>query len=341
MTRRAFLHQQRKAFQALARPSLRLHDDPLYDEKGLPTDKRQIYLDGGRDDGSRDVLRCREYEELIEQTVLGVGLPIPAESTAFDVGARELFTLAREVNNLHVQYSTQAKKEVETRQIDDLGPLACLWCARLVTRVMGDRSISTDARGPTNAFPPEPVFRQIANGWEMAFEGQRSVVDHLKGFALIRTLLENPKCPFDAMTLMRSEAPGEIEQADLTLTKGFDGVEVLDHQAKQEYLRQVRQLQEKADEARLRGDQEQAEACEEEAKLIAEWVRRGVDRYGRPRKTGSDPQRARKAASGQFSRALRRIATHLPALATHLRKAVRRGREFVYRAPDDIRWVTR
>jgi hypothetical protein len=140
----------------------------------------------------------------------------------------------------------------------------------------------------------------------------------------------------------RVELPPEnAEQVEVTATDGFDGVEAFDPRARQEYLRDVQRLRDEERELRHRGNESAADRCRNDAEEIVDHLRRESDRHGRPRTTGSDLERARKAAYARFARALDQVADALPDLAAHLREAVRTGRAYVYQVPDDTRWVTR
>jgi hypothetical protein len=438
------LRRQQKALEALRGPALlRLCDEPVLDDRELPTEQRYIHVDGGQDEVHRQDVR-----DWIEHTVLDAGMVVPDESTEFELGASELFALARDLQPkqpaiLRVLHNLSSRpteigdnritKAFESYEITDLIRVAGLWCSHLLKeakrqrrrqrldplltteqtqttiqltngvpahpdrlspleteeqrrdsshdgQVMSSSDVFTPLDAP-EAHEPVPrdepvlqpvdslsasaepaaipdVFRQTADGWEMVFAGRRRwVFGNVKGFDLIRTLLDNPNCPIDAMTLMRSESveavakvdpktghvsppPVKAAQVEVTPTDGFPGVEAFDSRATQEYVREVQRLQDEARELRLRGNESAADRCRDEAEEIVDHLRRERGRTGRPRTVGSDLERARKAAYERFARALDRVADAHPDLAAHLREAVRTGRTYVYEVPDDTRWVT-
>jgi len=171
----------------------------------------------------------------------------------------------------------------------------------------------------------------------------------MKGFELIRTLLENPYQELPAMTLMRIVPPPvEISRAEITatgstVTGGFAGVESYDLKTKQELTDRRQRLKEDQEEARLRGDETSADKCQEEIEKIEDYLVLNSTHQGQARTIGADSEPARQAAWKQFTRALNMIEKPLPALAEHLRRHVKTGRGFVYRpaSTDTIRWVTR
>jgi hypothetical protein len=178
------------------------------------------------------------------------------------------------------------------------------------------------------------IFRQTSTGWEIAFAGSRRTgLTDLKGFTLIRTLLDNPGRQISSVALVS----GELGAYAI----GFKGLDAIDAGAKRAYKHQLQQLSHDQDEALRRQDFARAAALEAEEDALQEQLKRDLGLGGRPRTVGSDLERARKTASARFNRALQRIRKLVPALAEHLKAAVHCGHDFMYSADQYTRWVTR
>jgi hypothetical protein len=188
-----FLTQQLKELKELGGPPIRLHEHLLNDKQGRPTSKRKVVLNGGLLDGGQDDLRCGDCQEMIAQTVLEMGVPVPAGSTAFEVGAYELFKVARDRHRLRVTHETyfhrKAKKEFDTQRIDDLLPIMRAWFKRLETQVRGDRpeSPAAPAAHLSRRKTPPPDQRGLnelnlarADGWVNTPEAARQAVNEIK-----------------------------------------------------------------------------------------------------------------------------------------------------------------
>jgi len=141
----------------------------------------------------------------------------------------------------------------------------------------------------------------------------------------LAVLLAHPGQPVPA-----SELVGVITQSR--------GEPALDRQALTAYRARLRDLDDDIDEADgNNGTERAARARAERDTLVAE-LTRSVGRGGRPRRLGDDTDKARKTVTIRIQRALRLLDSHHPALASHLRQAVRTGTTCSYQPSQPFTW---
>jgi hypothetical protein len=120
--------------------------------------------------------------------------------------------------------------------------------------------------------------------------------------------------------------------ADQPVDSGDSG-EALDEQARRDYRRRLESLREQLEEAQERHDSAGAEAAREEIELLSTELSRAFGIGGRPRRTGSNVERARVNVQRRLKHAVERIAQECPAAGKHLEWALRTGSFCAYR-PD-------
>lgn len=121
----------------------------------------------------------------------------------------------------------------------------------------------------------------------------------------------------------------------------FTGVPTLDAQAKREIKAQLIALREQRQSAQERGDHVEEADIDVAVSAIEDQLRRDSGLGGRPRRMGSDAEKARHTASRRYRTALDYLREQLPALAEHLKRCIRPGAKFVYQPPPDIiTWLT-
>ncbi len=185
------------------------------------------------------------------------------------------------------------------------------------------------------------VFRRMPNGggWEIQYGGQRRAgLHHLFGFELIRTLLENPQISISAVKLIG----GDAVSVDGAETRHLSaGSPVIDDQARREYKMALHDIELKVKIADNTGNPSEASRLREEAHTIKQELRRSTGLSGRTRLVGSDLERARKTARGQYTRALRTLQKALLDLYGHLEKSITSGHFYMYDPDPDVLWQTR
>jgi hypothetical protein len=182
-------------------------------------------------------------------------------------------------------------------------------------------------------------FRRDGEVWTLVFDGRTTRLPHMLGLAYLARLL--------------SEAGREVHAADLAaaghegrrgpgvLAPPGDAGELLDARARSEYAARLRDAREELEEAQRRNDRGRAERLGEEIERLAAELSRGFGLGGRPRRAGSTSERARLSVTRAIRYAIEKIGEHDPALAEHLRRAVRTG-TFCGYAPssrDPVSWA--
>ena len=101
---------------------------------------------------------------------------------------------------------------------------------------------------------------------------------------------------------------------------------------------QAPDLDDDIDEADANNDPERAARARAERDALIAELTRSVGRGGRPRRLGDDTEKARKTVTIRIQRALRLLDSHHPALASHLREAVRTGTTCSYLPAQPLTW---
>jgi hypothetical protein len=168
-------------------------------------------------------------------------------------------------------------------------------------------------------------FRRDGAVWSVAYDGVQAYVPHARGLTDIAVLLARPGQPVPA-----SDLAGAITRSR--------GEPALDRQALANYRARLRELDDDLAEADHNNDPEPlARARAERDALVAE-LTRSLGRGGKPRRLGDDTEKARKTVTNRIRRALRMVDSQHPALASHLREAVRTGTSCCYRPAQPVTW---
>ena len=148
---------------------------------------------------------------------------------------------------------------------------------------------------------------------------------HAKGLHDIAVLLAHPGQPISA-----SDLAGTITRSR--------GEPALDRQALAAYRTRLRDLDDDIAEADSNNDPERAARARAERDALVAELTRSVGRGGRPRRLGDETEKARKTVTIRIQRALRLLDSHHPALASHLREAVRTGTTCSYQPAQLLTW---
>ena len=170
--------------------------------------------------------------------------------------------------------------------------------------------------------------------WSLDFEGRTTRVRDMLGLAHIARLLREPEREVHVLDLA-----GGSDQARGERPAGDAGV-LLDAQARAEYTARLRDAREELDEAERLNDRGRVERMREEIEFLTAELSRGFGLGGRSRRAGMASERARVAVTRAIKYAIDRIGEHDPALAEHLRLAVRTGTFCTYVPPtrDRVTW---
>ncbi|MGQ0519695.1 MAG: ATP-binding protein [Actinomycetota bacterium] len=170
-------------------------------------------------------------------------------------------------------------------------------------------------------------MRRRGAAWDLAFDGGRASVPHVKGLADLAVLLGHPDRDVHVLELYGAVAVASSSS------------EVVDRRALDEYRRRLADLDEELDDAAAAHDigrRERAEA--ERDALVAELGRVTTRRSGSRLFANYPAERARKAVAARIRDAIRRIEADLPALAAHLDAGVVTGLHCRYRSDGGRGW---
>lgn len=185
--------------------------------------------------------------------------------------------------------------------------------------------------------PPETAgaaahFHPSGEGLWLIGPGEGRHLPARRGFEYLHRLLSRPGADVPAVDLV-SDGTGTVLQPDA-------GPQ-LDAQAAAAYRRRLRDLDDEIAEAEDWSDLHRLEALGSEREALLGELRAAAGLAGRGRATGATSERARVAATKAISTAISKIATVEPAVAAHLRDAVRTGTECSYRpvAGSEVMWA--
>jgi hypothetical protein len=113
---------------------------------------------------------------------------------------------------------------------------------------------------------------------------------------------------------------------------------VLDSRARREYRDRIEELNGDIDEAAAANDLERVAHAQLELDFLLSELAAATGLGGRPRRSTSDAERARKAVAGRIADTLRRLDALHPSLAKHLRNSIRTGTFCSYRPERPTPW---
>jgi hypothetical protein len=179
--------------------------------------------------------------------------------------------------------------------------------------------------------PQQGRFHRDGRVWQLGWQGRASVVPDAKGMRDLAILLSRPGQPVAALDLVAATAGPDATAA------GADLGPVLDATARQAYRKRLADLDAAIDSATDAG---QLDRLHTERDAIARELAAALGLGGRPRQAGDPVDRARKAVTMRIRAALHAIESADPALARHLRNAVKTGRSCTYQPDGEVTWQT-
>jgi hypothetical protein len=188
-------------------------------------------------------------------------------------------------------------------------------------------------RGVSAGSAGEAQLRREPGGWVVAWAGAQTFLPDLKGLRDLAILVSRPGVPVAAVRLLAAGTGVEIVAA------GSD--EVLDERARAAYRDRLRELEDELADATGAADLGRVGRLREEREFLLRELSAALGLGGRARRLGDDADRARKAVTMRLRDVLARLETPLPALARHLRGALRTGRECCYDPEQPVRWRVR
>lgn len=177
------------------------------------------------------------------------------------------------------------------------------------------------------------VFQRRGEFWQLSFDGDTKYLKDSVGLGYIARLLMEPHREVPAVTLLAARAG-----IDPLVTSGSSG-ELLDDQARDEYGRRYRELQEELHEANENNDLGQIEKFEGEMEQLTNELASATGLGGRSRER-TDIEKVRKSVSMAVSRDIERIGKQHETLGRHLLASIQSGLTFQYAPECDPSWLT-
>jgi len=183
-----------------------------------------------------------------------------------------------------------------------------------------------------SSLPPheESLFLRQNDYWTIRYHGHAALLKSTRGLHYLAVLLRNPGREFHVRELLArpmdvSTLAAAVAAAGRVTGGLYDGVPVLDAQAKAEYKCRVNDLRQELNQAKRFNDLQRKTAVRNELHAIADHLASAVGLGGRDRKTSSDAERARSAASKCIKQAIQKIGEAIPSLGYHLAARVKTG----------------
>jgi hypothetical protein len=168
-------------------------------------------------------------------------------------------------------------------------------------------------------------FQRDGAVWHITYRGTTIRVPDAKGLRDIAALLARPGEPVRAAQLAGLVAPAGADP-------------VLDDRARAAYKARLAELDQDIDDAAASNDPERAARATAERDALISGLTRALGLGGRSRRLGDDTERARKAVTARIGHAINRLQQQHPALAAHLRAAIRTGTTCTYQPAQPTAW---
>jgi len=200
---------------------------------------------------------------------------------------------------------------------------------------------SENSRGP---LPPgglpsrTGVFVNNGDYWTIGLGKVTFPVNDVKGLNYIHRLLQHPGKEFHALDILNSvNGAASVDTATvghedslpigITIRGGLtgDSGEMIDAQAKRDYQRRLRELNELLEDQRERGNHEEADRIESEVEFLTREIERAFGLGGRVRRAGSNAERARLNVTRAIGTAIEKVFEQQTELGEVLRRSIKTG----------------
>ena len=186
-----------------------------------------------------------------------------------------------------------------------------------------------------SAFPPvhshgESSFIRHEDYWAIRYQGHSAFLKSTRGLQFLAFLLHTPGREFHVSELLSSMAVHPAMTSGLIgdgrrYTGLYEGLPILDAQAKAECKRRLNELRQELDEAERFNDPARAAKANNEMTLFAQHLAAAIGLGGRGRKKSSEAERARCAVTKRIKEAIQKISESIPALGHHLNARIKTG----------------
>ncbi|MCA1832922.1 MAG: AAA family ATPase [Actinobacteria bacterium] len=197
-----------------------------------------------------------------------------------------------------------------------------------------------------NVRSAEPnTFVRDGEFWTLGYAGETVRLKDSKGLRDIALLLGSPHKEIHAGDLVASSdgafgaVRAGVDHGELEARRPGGTGPVLDEQARAAYRARIGDLQEEIDEAEAFNDAGRSARAREELDALTHELSLAYGLGGRARATGDPGERARKAVTERIRDTLKRVDSAHPALARHLRSAIRTGTFCSYAPESPVLWI--
>ena len=183
----------------------------------------------------------------------------------------------------------------------------------------------------------ESTFAREGDGWALTFAGKTVRVRDVKGLGDIASLLAVPGRDVHVSELVAASEGSDPDAVAVVLNRPAE--DRIDAQARDAYRKRIAELEEELDDATRAADLVRAERAKDDLDALTQELTSSYGLGGRPRRVGTDVERARKAVGWRIREAIRRIGVLHPELADHLRASLQLGTFCAYRPASATTWA--
>ncbi len=170
------------------------------------------------------------------------------------------------------------------------------------------------------------TFSFSGDVWELSFNNISIKLKDAKGLHDIRKLIAQPNETFHCLDLMEAV----VNETNTTAA--------IDHKAKSDYKKRIRELQIELEEAEALHQMERIDTLREEYDRILDHLSQSLGLSGKSRTIGSTLEKARSAVTWRIRSVIKKIETLHPDLGKHLSKSIKTGTYCSYSPELTIDW---
>jgi hypothetical protein len=190
-------------------------------------------------------------------------------------------------------------------------------------------------------------FRRHQKTWSIVFDGVHSSIPHRIGLKYIHVLLGRPNQFVSATYLVDSLNSQSWPSPSLGITKtelgdGFEakpsGIDVFDKEELKRLRSSIKEIDEQIKELEPTANHEEIERLKVQKDALITYVKKGINKFGKPRKIGLKSESDRKSVRHAIVRALEAIDESNPNCSDFLRKHIKTGSSCCYHSGRVISW---
>ena len=173
----------------------------------------------------------------------------------------------------------------------------------------------------------ESLFLRQNDYWIIRYHGQTAFFKSTRGLCCLAVLLSDPGREFHVTELLPRQMAVSIPvPANQRITTGLHaGIPMLDARAKAEYRRRLNELRQDLIQAERFNDLQRKTEVQNEIQAISDHIACVIGLGGRVRKSSSDAERARSAATKCIKKTIQKIGEAIPSLGYHLVARIKTG----------------